>query len=277
MKVREYFKSGDAWVWLNAGAVAISLIMVAGILGLIAVRGLGHFWPAAVMQAQYNDNGTLQTVIGEIYDEKIDTAQRLRESGVEIPDSMKTVTRYSIKQGNRDVTGQDFRWVLGHKFTQRQYPVDIVALERYEWGDFFGRLKAVKENGAVIADGDKAWAELQKRIDRSNDFHAQIKVIEKGEIGRINYQLEKLRLKERKLELAGQLTESARAELATLQQVQHQKYEALKGKLEQLNQAMSRDSAIFVVADGSEKELPLSKIVTAQKPNDMSVLAKLAA
>ena len=46
MKVREYFKSGDAWVWLNAGAVAISLIMVTGILGLIAVRGLGHFWPA---------------------------------------------------------------------------------------------------------------------------------------------------------------------------------------------------------------------------------------
>ena len=65
MKVREYFKSGDAWVWLNAGAVAISLIMVAGILGLIAVRGLGHFWPANVMQAQYNDNGTMQTVIGE--------------------------------------------------------------------------------------------------------------------------------------------------------------------------------------------------------------------
>ena len=54
MKVREYFKSGDAWVWLNAGAVAISLIMVAGILGLIAVRGLGHFWPADVMQAQYS-------------------------------------------------------------------------------------------------------------------------------------------------------------------------------------------------------------------------------
>jgi phosphate transport system permease protein len=43
MKVREYFKSGDAWVWLNAGAVAISLIMVAGILGLIAVRGLRSF------------------------------------------------------------------------------------------------------------------------------------------------------------------------------------------------------------------------------------------
>jgi phosphate transport system permease protein len=277
MKVREYFKSGDAWVWLNAGAVAISLIMVAGILGLIAVRGLGHFWPANVMQAQYNDNGTMQTVIGEIYDEKIDTAQRLRESGVEIPDSMKTVTRYSIKQGNRDVTGQDFRWVLGHNFTQRQYPADIVALERYEWGDFYGRLKSIKENGTVVADGEKAWSELQQRVARSNDFHHQISVIEKGEIGRINYQLEKLRLKERKLELSGQLNDTARAELAKLQDVQHKKYEALKGKLEQLHQAVNRDSAIFVVADGSEKELSVGKIVTAQRPNDMNVGEKLVA
>ena len=52
MKTREYFKSGEAWVWLNAGTVAISLIMVVGILSLIAVRGLGHFWPADVMQAR---------------------------------------------------------------------------------------------------------------------------------------------------------------------------------------------------------------------------------
>jgi phosphate transport system permease protein len=57
MKLREYFKSGEAWVWLNAGAVAISLIMVIGILGLIAVRGLSHFWPADVLQAQYNYQG----------------------------------------------------------------------------------------------------------------------------------------------------------------------------------------------------------------------------
>ena len=33
MKLREYFRSGEAWVWLNAGTVTISLIMVVGILG----------------------------------------------------------------------------------------------------------------------------------------------------------------------------------------------------------------------------------------------------
>jgi phosphate transport system permease protein len=88
MKLREYFKSGEAWVWLNAGAVAISLIMVIGILGLVAVRGLGHFWPADVLQAQYNYQGQSTTIIGEIYDEKVDTAKRLRESGVDIPASV---------------------------------------------------------------------------------------------------------------------------------------------------------------------------------------------
>ena len=43
-KRSEWFHSGSPWVWLNAGAVAISLVLVLGLLGLIAVRGLGHFW-----------------------------------------------------------------------------------------------------------------------------------------------------------------------------------------------------------------------------------------
>ncbi|HQV80472.1 MAG: phosphate ABC transporter permease PstA [Agitococcus sp.] len=277
MKLREYFKSGEAWVWLNAGAVAISLIMVVGILGLVAVRGLGHFWPADVLQAQYNYQGQSTTIIGEIYDEKVDTAKRLRESGVDIPASVDTVTRYSIKQGNKDITGQDFRWVLASHLQNQQYPADIVALERYEWGAFYGRLKSLKENGQLIAEGDKAWTELQTRLARSNGFHQDIKSLEKGEVGAINFKLEKLRLQERKLELKGELDDTARAELAAKRDEQHQKYEVLKTKLEQLRHDMERDSAVFVVADGTEKEIPLSKIVAAHKPNAMGVLAKLGA
>jgi phosphate transport system permease protein len=277
MKLREYFKSGEAWVWLNAGAVAISLIMVIGILGLVAVRGLGHFWPADVLQAQYNYQGQSMTIIGELYDEKVDTAKRLRESGVDIPASVDTVTRYSIKQGNKDITGQDFKWVLATNLQNVDYPKDIVALERYEWGAFYGRLKSLKENGQIVAEGDKAWTELQTRLVRSNGFHQDIKNLEKGEVGAINFKLEKLRLQERKLELKGELNDTIRAELAAKRDVQHQKYEVLKTQLEQLRHDMERDSAVFVVADGTEKELPLSKIVAANKPNDMGVFAKLGA
>ncbi|HEY8940721.1 MAG TPA: phosphate ABC transporter, permease protein PstA, partial [Cellvibrio sp.] len=45
-----WFSSGSPWIWLNGGAVAICMLMVLGLLGLIAVRGFGHFWPADILQ-----------------------------------------------------------------------------------------------------------------------------------------------------------------------------------------------------------------------------------
>ncbi|MDF3031374.1 MAG: pstA [Moraxellaceae bacterium] len=278
MKLREYFKTGDAWVWLNAGTVAISLIMVVGIMGMIAVRGLSHFWPADVMQATYTDfDGSKTVVVGEKYDEKIDTAQRLREAGVELPESVKTVTRYSLKVGNRDVGGADFKWVFADRLSGISYPEDIVALERYEWGTFFGRLKDVKESGNVVASGTQAWEALNDRIARSNGLLDEIAGIEKGDVGRINYELEKLRLEEKRLELAGQLTDAERARLATEKATLEKEYDGLRGRLEKLATDTGRDSAVFVLADGSEKEIPVNKIVAATQPNAMGVAGKLGA
>ena len=51
--LKSWFKSGSPWVWLNAGAVAIAVIMTLGLLAVIAARGLGHFWPADVIEAEY--------------------------------------------------------------------------------------------------------------------------------------------------------------------------------------------------------------------------------
>lgn len=276
MKLREYFKSGDAWVWLNAGTVTISLIMVVGILGLIAVRGLGHFWPADVMQASYTEmDGSQKTLIAELYDEKIDTAARLRESGVEIPAAVQTVTRYSLKVGNRDLGGADFKWVFADRLADIRYPADIVALERYEWGSFFGRLKEVRQSGEVVATGDKAWDALQDRIDRAGELREQAAELEKGDVGRINYALDELRLEERRLVLRNALTEADTARIASAKAVHEKEYEGVRLKLEALVTDAARDSAVFVAADGTEKEITLDKIVAANKPNDMGVISKL--
>ncbi|MGB4344713.1 MAG: phosphate ABC transporter permease PstA [Moraxellaceae bacterium] len=276
MKLREYFKSGDAWVWLNAGTVTISLIMVVGILGLIAVRGLGHFWPADVMQASYTEmDGSKKTLIAELYDEKIDTAARLRESGVEIPAAVQTVTRYSLKVGNRDLGGADFKWVFADRLADIRYPADIVALERYEWGSFFGRLKEVRQSGEVVATGDKAWDALQDRIDRAGELREQAAELEKGDVGRINYALDELRLEERRLVLRNALTEADTARISSAKAVHEKEYEGVRLKLEALVTDAARDSAVFVAADGTEKEITLDKIVAANKPNDMGVISKL--
>ncbi len=276
MKVREYFKSGDAWVWLNAGMVAIALIMVVGVIGLIAVRGLGHFWPADVMQARYTDPaGNSSIIIGEHVDERTDTAARMREAGIELPVGQEAVRRLLIKQGNRDIHGADFRWVFASGLQEISYPEEIVALERYEWGNFYGYLKSVKEGGAEVASGNKAWAELQSRLKRSNELHAQISAIEKAEIGRINFALEKLRLEERRLSIESRLGPAEIERLAAARQVQDQAYAKISARLDALNVAMARDTAVFLASDGSEHEFPLMKIVAATQPNAMGVVSKL--
>ena len=49
--LQTWIKSGVPWVWLNAAAVTASITLVAGLLLLIAARGLGHFDGRAVPRA----------------------------------------------------------------------------------------------------------------------------------------------------------------------------------------------------------------------------------
>ena len=65
--VKKWFKDGDPWIWINAGAVAISMIMVFGLLALIASRGLVHFWAHDVMQAELSGrDGSKMIIAGEL-------------------------------------------------------------------------------------------------------------------------------------------------------------------------------------------------------------------
>ena len=277
MKAREYFKSGEAYVWLNAGTVAICLIMVLGVLGLIAVRGLGYFWPADVVQAQYAAPGSsqIETVVGEIYDSKTDTAKRLAESGIAVPEGITAVERISIKQGNRDQGQPDFRWVFADTLSDVKYPEDIVVLERFEWGSFYGRLKSVSENGTESASGPAAWDALQDRLDRSNDLIAEMTAIEKGEIGKINFGLESLRLEEKRLQLENALTDAEAARINAERDALNTRYAKLAEKLDALKLEGMRDSATFVTPQGNEVTIAVNKIVAATQPNAMNVFEKL--
>mgnify|MGYP003562145424 FL=1 len=277
MKAREYFKSGEAYVWLNAGTVAISLIMVLGVLGLIAVRGLGYFWPADVMQASYLAPGSTasELVLAEVKDSRFDTAKRLQESGIIVPEGIDSIERISLKQGNRDQGGAEFRSVFADGLSQIQHPEDIVVLERNEYGNFYGRLKSVSENGTVVATGPSAWDQLQARIDRSNDLIAQKLVIEKGEIGHINYGLEQLRLEEKKLTLKNALTDADTQRMNAERSELDAQYAKITSELDSLKAATSRDSATFVTIQGTEVTIPLANIIEATQPNAMNVFQKV--
>lgn len=273
--VKQWFASGSPWIWLNGAAVAISVIMVVGLLALIAVRGLGHFWPAAVLQAEVSVSGQPTALIGSVADEEVVSADQLRDSGVILAAGQDSAKRLLIKAGNRDVTGADFVWVLEQDLRDITYPEDIITLERREWGNFYGRVVAVKEAGSVIAQRDSQtdaaiWRMLLQRVERSLAIYDDIYEIEKGAIGQINYGMERLRLRQRGLELKGQLTPVAQAELDAERDLLNQRYEGLQQQLVDLYTAFERDSMIGETMSGQQLEINLSKIVRAFRANAMT-------
>ena len=274
--VRKWFESGSPWVWLNAGAVSTSIVLVFGLLLLIAVRGLGHFWPSEVYEFNVvNNDGTTSKIVGEIADAEQVTLKRLQEAGLSVNTDQDTVTRYLIKIGNRDVNGVDFTRLIEPRITSRDTPVQLVAIERREWGNFYGYLNTIKENGVTVAEGDAVWEKLTKRLGRAGNIFDEIKDIEKNAIGSVNYSLEHLRLKRRALELKHQLTDQALAQLEADKKRYESQYQSYQQRLKSLYQEINRDTLSASVANGKTVEIPLGKIVRVYQPNDMSLLEKV--
>lgn len=272
-----WVKSGTPWIWMNAGAVSIAVIMTLGLLAIIAVRGLAHFWPADVIVADYSVPGAETRVLaGEVVQAEEVPRARLAASGLPVNvEGGEFMTRELLKVGNREVYGADFSWVVGEWLSNQRTPAELMVLERREWGNFYGFLLNVKEAGQLVAEGEGAWNELQARIDRVDELHTQISRIEKVEIGRINHGLERLRLKTRKLELDDRLDAAAQAELDAERAQWDAEYRVLEDKLVALQQQFNRDSITVRTADGHEQEISLGKVVRAFQPNAMSTAQKL--
>ncbi|OLU33999.1 phosphate ABC transporter, permease protein PstA [Pseudomonas sp. PA15(2017)] len=275
--LKSWFKSGSPWIWMNAGAVSIAIIMTVGLLAVIAVRGLGHFWPADIIEASYQIPGEQAKVMaGEVVQKEEIPRARLASAGLPVNvEGGEFMTRELLKVGNRDLYGADFSWVVGEWLGEQRKPADLTAFERREWGNFYGYLINVKEQGRLVAEGDAAWSELQKRLDRVDDLHSQIVQLEKRDIGRINAGLERVRLQTRKLELDGQLTDAAQSDLAAERARWDAEYKELEAELNARYQQFNRDSMTVRSADGREQEISLGKVVRAYRPNAMSTLDKL--
>ena len=272
-----WIKSGTPWIWMNAGAVSIAVIMTLGLLAVIAVRGLEHFWPSDVVVADYQIPGAEPRVMaGEVVQVEEVPRARLAASGLPVDvEGGEFMTRELLKVGNREVYGADFSWVVGEWLSNQRKPADLVALERREWGNFYGELLAVKEEGNLVAEGAAAWGELQQRIYRIDELHARIARLEAVDIGRINHGLERLRLKTRKLELDGQLDAAAQAALDAERAEWDAEYKQLESQLVALYGEFNRDSVTMRTMDGQEKEISLGKVVRAYRPNAMSLPEKM--
>ncbi len=265
-----WMKEGNHWVWFNAMALTISLLAVIGLVGLLAVKGVAHFWPKDVMVFSVEDGqgGTVQ-LIGE----RQRTGERLVGDATvgltHIPQSL-------IKIGGRELFGADFKWVDEPAILLQEKPKDMLVIERYEWGNLYGRLISMTNSEGRKTTGDAAWDSFKSLIAYHGELYDQLVEIQKTKIGSVNYAVEGLRLERRHLELNNQLTDVEIERLAQERKALDQKYELLLANMQKLQTlSESLGTAEVEVMGGKIIRLPVSKVVAATMPNQMGIFSKL--
>ena len=264
--VKKFLDSGSLFIWLCGGALGLSLLMIGGLLVLIMINGMGYFWPKDLIQFTLKDGGV---VLGEWI-----ATETIPES--ESAGKPKGHERIQLKVGNRDLYGLDFRWVDQADILNEQYPSDVLAFERREWGNFYGRIKEIQEGERVLASGnEEGMRVLFSLLERSNGIQEKIHEIERNEIGGLNRRLEQARLRLRSLEMSEEAGTEERAgidaqvqELESLYEVQNEALITLYKELEQF-----RMTAVDVA--GEEKTFQFGTLVKVWLPNGMGVGEKL--
>jgi phosphate transport system permease protein len=266
--MKRFWKDGDPWIWLTGGALAFSLLFVAGLVFLIVVSGMGIFWPGEIYRFTLESG---KTVLGSIMQQE--PIPKSAAAGAKDPGK-----RIQIKQGNRDNglnDGVDFVWVDESKIVKREPPADAVLVERLEWGNLLGTIKEVRVDGKLIAQGtDKGMEAIRVRLPQARAQADKIESFKKHEIGSVSEAQDKIRLQLKGLELQG--TRSG------------PKVDHLKEELTQLDADYAKASAtlaemtkvktgtvLFGIEGGKEKELAIENIVRILQPNEMGFFSKV--
>jgi len=259
---KKFLASGNVFIWGCAAGVSISLLMVFGLLLLIMINGLGYFWTSNIIEITLKDG---QRVMGQLAGREV-----IPRSVT--PDRPEGKGRLRVKIGNRDIYGLDFKWVNDDQVVSQAYPTDVALLERREWGNMYARIKTIYKGETVLVEGnDGGWIALIPLIDAANDLHQQIDRIEKIEIGSINAEIEKTRLKIRALDTKeSEQADNLNAQIASAES----RYQEKTVELDALRAQFNEYSVVMLDANGREKQIPVGQIIRALRPNEMGLFHK---
>lgn len=258
---------GQAFTWLCGGALALNLLLAVGLLALIAKNGLAYFWQEKLVHLTLADGSQ---VLGEVHGREEIPATG--DSGRPHP-----AERIRLKTGNRDLTGIDFKWIDESQIVSRDYPNDAVLLERQEWGNFYGFMKELKRGDDVLASGEtEVWKAFRPLHEKKMQELEAIRDLEQGQIGDLNYEIEKLRLAERALalqDLSDDVRKKREARIAAQRAKREAEYAELAKRLFAMRDELVAERLVMESAEGERKEIPVGHIVRALRPNAMGFFA----
>jgi phosphate transport system permease protein len=263
--MKNFWKTGDPFVWLTGTAVMFSLLAIFGLLFIIASKGLGFFWPTDIAQVELLD--------GTKYLGQISGREKIRDLN-SVEKSKRT--RVQLKVGNRDIYGFDFKWIDDDKIKSITYPVDAYLIERLEWGNLYGFVTQIKEgNNIISSSNEQSIAALKEILPKTTKKYKEIKEIEKHDIGDINYAMEGIRLKLKGLDKTDPEDIKKINELEKNYKEQEEKFRVEEQKLTSLYKELEKYDVTLSTVDSRTKEFSAGIIVRAYRPNSMGTFSKL--
>jgi len=158
-KSSEIKKQGIPFIWLSGVALSVVILMIVGMIALVLVKGMSHFWPP--------DLWLIQTKNGERFLGIFQHQETI--PGSPPGEEEKALTRSLFQIGGRDIYGLDFRWFDDSDVVQRLRPRDVMVIERMEYGKLFGTLMEVRDqDGNFAGSGDAGFVLQNETINKNN-------------------------------------------------------------------------------------------------------------
>ena len=240
-------------MWATASAVTVTFSILAVLIFVVMVNGLGYFWLNRIALVELKDGSR---TMGEI----------LRYE--DVPNGGGS--RLQLKIGNRDLYGLDFRWVKESDVTAITYPHDAAMLERQEFGNFYGFLKSVHTPENAAQNPVAEWENLRSVMASvENQQAGQVELEE--QLGAIGHRMEGARQEILSIKYKG--GEDTAAAIAAVQQILEglqREFAEINGRHAALIAKLRSNTATFADASGKEKVIPIPEIVNAWQANSLS-------
>jgi phosphate transport system permease protein len=188
--------------------------------------------------------------------------------------------RWLVKTGNRKISAPDFRWIYQAQIQSIDYPSEVVAIERLEWGNAYGvpismeipeNLDGTSALRTVIGDG--VTAAIAERLTQTSAIRDEIDSLEGGVLNRINNDLERLRLERRRIEMAG-IEVPRLADIVTREDELRAEYATSSTKLRALYAKLNQGQLLIETAEKLQIRIKVSDVLHTWQPNPMTGLEK---
>lgn len=272
---------GEKWVWLCSMGLAIGLMMVVTLLALILRNGLNVFWPKPVVRIELQSDSPFSmrgtNVLGGMI---AGTRSKIIQKSVENRDDDSPVDReWHLLLGNKDVYGISFKYVDLKAAKHISYPPRAIIIERMEYGSAIGiPASIIYSNGVEVKATESDFnARLQVAVEEVNERRKQILQVERMEIGEINHEMEKLRIREKALARMDESPDKTEAleNIRNRRSELQTKYQELAAKAAALRREQSADRFTYHLFTGELHTLPVGNIVHFHYPNQMSIVSKV--